>query len=397
MFGKSIKLFKLFGFQVNIDLSWLVLAILVTWSLAMGYFPYRYAYLSQTTYWIMGAFGAVGLFLSIVLHELGHSLVSRKQGMPMKGITLFIFGGVAEMTDEPPTASSEFFMAIIGPIISVVLGAAFYVIYLIGEQFLWPVPVSGIFYYLGWINGLLAVFNMLPAFPLDGGRVLRSFLWRRNGNLRKSTQTASKIGAGFGAGLIALGVLSFLFGNFIGGMWWFLLGMFLRNAAKASFKQLEIRNALKGEPIEHFMNRNPVSVPADISIEDLVRDYVYTYHFRMFPVMSDSSVLGCISTKQVKDIPREEWGRHSVREILIPCSKDNAVAPDTDAMDVLTILQRTGNSRLLVMDRDRLEGVVSLKDLLRFLALKLDLEGDAGEDLLPPHRRTSSSGGWHSD
>jgi Zn-dependent protease/predicted transcriptional regulator len=390
MFGKSIKLFKLFGFQVNIDLSWLILAVLVTWSLAMGYFPYRYAYLSQTTYWIMGALGAVGLFLSIVLHELGHSLVSRKQGMPMKGITLFIFGGVAEMTDEPATASSEFFMAIVGPIISLGLGAAFYIIYLLSEQSLWPIAVSGIFYYLGWINGLLAVFNMLPAFPLDGGRVLRSYLWRRNGNLRKSTQTASKIGAGFGAGLIALGVLSFLFGNFIGGMWWFLLGMFLRSAAKASFKQLEIRNALKGETIDRFMNRNPVAVPADISIDRLVHDFVYTYHFRMFPVMGDSKVLGCISTKQIKDIPREDWGQHSVREILVPCSGDNAVAPDTDAMDVLSILQRTGNSRLLVMDGDKLAGVVSLKDLLRFLSLKLDLEGGAGEGFLPDHKTSSS-------
>jgi Zn-dependent protease/predicted transcriptional regulator len=389
MFGKSIKLFKLLGFQVNIDLSWLILALLVTWSLAMGYFPYRYAYLSQTTYWIMGALGAVGLFLSIVLHELGHSLVSRKQGMPMRGITLFIFGGVAEMNDEPPTARAEFVMAITGPIVSIALAAAFYAIYLFGKQIQWSVSVSGIFYYLWWINGLLALFNMLPAFPLDGGRVLRSFLWRRTGNLRRATYSASRIGSGFGAGLIALGVISILFGNFIGGMWWFLIGMFLRNAANSSYKQLEIRNALKGESIERFMNRNPVAVPADISIDELVHNYIYTHHFRMFPVMRESNVLGCISTKQVKDIPREEWGRHSVQEILIPCSKDNAVAPETDAMDVLSILQRTGNSRLLVMDRDRLVGVVSLKDLLRFLSLKLDLESDEEKDLLQD-RKTSS-------
>ncbi len=382
MFGKSIKLFKLLGFQVKIDFSWLILAVLVTWSLAQGYFPFRYENLSKNTYWIMGVFGALGLFFSIVLHELGHSVISRKQGMPMKGITLFIFGGVAEMNEEPPTARSEFMMAIIGPVVSVVLAVGFYLIYVIGKQLQWPVPVSGIFHYLGWINGLLAVFNMLPAFPLDGGRVLRSYLWNRKGNLRRATYSASRIGAGFGAGLIGLGVLSILFGNFIGGMWWFLIGMFLRGAAKASYKQMEIRDALKGEPIGRFMNKNPVTVPASISIAELVHDYIYAYHFHMFPVARDSKILGCISTKEVKKVPREEWDRHSVQEMLSPCSKDNTVSPDTDAMDVMSILQRTGSSRLLVMDQERLVGVIALKDLLQFLSLKLDLEGEESEKLL---------------
>jgi Zn-dependent protease/CBS domain-containing protein len=391
MFGKSIKIFGLLGFQVKIDLSWLILALLVTWSLARGYFPFRYENLPSSTYWIMGAFGTVGLFLSIVLHELGHSIISRKQGIPMKGITLFIFGGVAEMNEEPPTARSEFFMAIIGPIVSVVLGVGFYLIYNFGKQIGWPVPVSGVFYYLGWINLLLAVFNMMPAFPLDGGRVLRSFLWSREGNLRKATHSASRIGSGFGAFLIGLGVLSILFGSFIGGMWWFLIGMFLRNAAKSSYIQMEIRKALKGEPIGRFMNQNPVTVPANISVHDFVHDYVYTRHFHMFPVAQESKILGCIGTKEVKKIPKEEWELHSVQEMLSPCSKYNTVSPETDAMDVLSILQRTGSSRLLVMDQDRLAGVVSLKDLLRFLSLKLDLEGEEGEELFRNQQPLSSN------
>ncbi len=382
MFGKSIKLFNLLGFQVKADFSWLILAMLVSWSLAEGYFPFQYANLAKSTYWIMGILGAAGLFLSIVLHELGHSLVSRKQGMPMKGITLFIFGGVAEMTDEPSNARSEFLMAIIGPIVSVVLGISFYVLYWFARQAAWPLPVFAIFKYLGWINLLLAAFNMLPAFPLDGGRVLRSFLWNRKGSLRKATRTASRIGGAFGAVLIGLGVISILFGSFIGGLWWFLIGMFLRSAAKSSYVQMEIRDALKGEPIGRFMSKNPVTVPASISIADLVRDYIYTHHYHMFPVMRDSKIMGCISTREIKKVPKEEWEAHSVQEMLIPCGPDNSVSPDTDAMDVLSLLQRTGTSRLMVLDGGRLVGVVSLKDLLKFLSLKLDLEGNEREETL---------------
>lgn len=383
MIGKSFKIFKLLGFQIKIDPSWLILAILVTWSLARGYFPFRYESLPLHTYWIMGAIGTIGLFLSIVLHELGHSIISRRQGIPMKGITLFIFGGVAEMHEEPATARSEFFMAIIGPVISVLLGIGFYLVYLVGRQFELPVSVSGIFFYLGWINLVLAVFNMLPAFPLDGGRVLRSFLWKRKGNLRQATRLASRIGSGFGAFLILLGVLSVLFGSFIGGMWWFLIGLFLRQAAKSSYVQMEIRDALKGEPIGRFMNPDPITVPADISISDLVHYYVYAHHFHMFPVVQDSKILGSISTQEIKKIPKKEWDHRSVGEALVPCSTDTIVSPETDAMDVLSLLQRTGRSRLPVMDGDRLAGVISLKDLLGFLSLKMDLEGNGGEELLP--------------
>jgi CBS domain-containing protein len=254
----------------------------------------------------------------------------------------------------------------------------------------WPVSLLGIFQYLGWINLLLAVFNMLPAFPLDGGRVLRSLLWKNKRNLKSATHSASRIGAGFGGALIGLGVLSILFGNFIGGMWWFLIGMFLRGAAKSSYKQVEIREALQGEPIGRFMNKNPITVPPGISINEFVQEYIYTHHFHMFPVVRDSEVLGCISTKEVKEITRGEWGRHSVQEMLALCSEENTVNPETDAMDVLSTLQRTGRSRLLVMDQDRLAGVVSLKDLLQFLSLKLDLEGE-GEGNTPERRMSPSS------
>lgn len=378
MLGKPITLFKLFGFDIKIDLSWIFIALLITWSLATGYFPFKVRNLSQASYWFMGTGGALGLFVSILLHELGHSLVARKFGIPIKGVTLFIFGGVSEMEEEPTSAKSEFWMAIAGPLVSFLIALAFYPLYTSSNKLGWPVQMTLVLYYLSWINALLGSFNLVPAFPLDGGRLLRSFLWSRKGSLTWATRIASNIGGGFGLGLILLGVISLFQGNVIGGIWWFLIGLFLRNASRMSYQQLEVRMALEGEPIKRFMQSDPVAVPPAISIDDLVHDYIYKYHFRMFPVLRDSKLLGCITMKEVKGVPRSEWNRHSVQELVTPCSKDNAIGPNMDAVHVLSTMNRTGNSRLMVVDQDRLVGVVTLKDLLAFLSLKVDLEGGNG-------------------
>jgi Zn-dependent protease/CBS domain-containing protein len=374
MFGKRIKLFKLLGFEVSIDLSWIIIAGLVTWSLAAGLFPYLYPGLEQQTYWFMGIVGALGLFASIVAHEFCHSLVARKFGMPMKGITLFIFGGVAEMGDEPPTAKAEFFMAIVGPLSSIAIGAVFYGIYRIGASSGWTDPVNAVIYYLAYINGILAAFNLLPAFPLDGGRVLRSILWGAKGNLRWATRVSSTIGSAFGIGLIVLGIFQFIYGNIIGGVWMFLIGMFLRNAAQMSYQQLLVRKALEGESVRRFMNTNPVAVQDSITVEQLVEDYIYKYHYKMFPVMSGDKLVGCITTKQVKEIPREAWNHETIREAASACSLENTVSPDTDAVKTLAMMNQSGVSRLLVVEGGRLLGVVTLKDLLDFFSLKVELE-----------------------
>jgi Zn-dependent protease/predicted transcriptional regulator len=323
-----------------------------------------------------------------VVHEFSHSLVARRYGLRMKGITLFIFGGVAEMGDEPGNAKTEFLMAIAGPVTSIVIGFIAYAIYRAGEP-AWPIPAVGIFYYLSWINWVLAGFNLIPAFPLDGGRVLRSILWYWNGNLSRATRVASVIGSGFGILLILLAVWELFTGGFIAAMWYFLLGLFLRDAAQSSYRQLIIRQALQGEPVRRFMNTDPVTVPPDLSIEQLVEDYVYKQHYKMFPVvpLGSEHLAGCVTTSAVKRVPREEWQQHSVREVLQPCSNDNTISPDTDAVKALAQISRSGQSRLMVVDRDRLVGVISLKDLMRFLAAKLDLEGDSrsGTPHMLPH------------
>jgi Zn-dependent protease/predicted transcriptional regulator len=375
MFGKRIKLFKLLGFQVNVDLSWIIIAVLIAWSLSTGLFPFHYTNLSTRTYWLMGTIGAIGFFLSIIVHELSHSLVARKYGMPMKGITLFIFGGVAEMGDEPPSPAAEFMMAVVGPLSSIVVALMFYGIYAAGQGSL-PPPVTGVVKYLAWINGILAGFNLVPAFPLDGGRLLRSILWGIKGNLRQATRIASRIGSAFGVFLIVVGFLNIIRGNFVGGMWWFLIGMFVQGAAKASYQQLLTRKALEGEPLRRFMNSDPVTVPASVSVDQLVEDYIYRYHYKMFPVVENGGrLIGCVTTKQVKELSREEWDQKKVGDIARDCSEDNSIKPDADAVEALSGMRRNGASRMMVVDEGKLVGIISLKDMVKWLSLKMDLEG----------------------
>jgi Zn-dependent protease/predicted transcriptional regulator len=376
MFGRRITLFQLFGFEVRVDASWLIIAALVIWSLALGLFPALLPGFTMGTYWWMGLVGAVGLFLSIIIHELSHSLVARRYDLPMRGITLFIFGGVAEMGGEPQSPKVEFLMAIAGPLTSVVLGGMCYGLAMMAKNGEWAPQLVAILAYLSWINWLLAAFNMVPAFPLDGGRVLRAALWHFKKDIGSATRTASRFGSGFGVLLMVLGVYRLFVGDFISAIWYFLIGMFLKNASRASYEQLILQQALAGEPVERFMRTKPVTVPADLSIQNLVDDYLFRYDFKMFPVVRDADRLaGCVSTKDVKQIPKEEWSEHRVEEVTEPCSEVNTVTPDTDALKVLSKMRENGVSRLLVTDHEHLVAVVSLKDLLTFVARKLELNG----------------------
>jgi Zn-dependent protease len=374
MFTKRITLFSLFGFEVRVDLSWLFLAVLVTWSLAAAVFPPYYPDLPRSTYWSMGVAGAAGLFFSIIFHEMCHSLVARHYGLPMTGITLFLFGGVAEMSDEPASPSVEFLMAVAGPISSFVLAFAFYLLNLGSESLGLPVGLTGVLYYLGFINLILAVFNLVPAFPLDGGRMLRAALWYWTGNLRWATRLASRIGNGFGILLMILGVVNVLQGNVIPGMWWFLIGMFVRGAASMSYQQVLIRQGFEGVPVRRVMTETAVSVPPSLSLADLVHDYFYQHYHKTFPVVDAGRIVGIVSVRNVKPVPRERWGEARVADVMAPLSAENSIRPDANALDALQLMTRTGNSRLVVVAGNALVGIVSLKDLMNYLFLKLELE-----------------------
>ncbi len=374
MFGKPMTLFRIFGFEVKVDWSWLILGALIVWSLATGLFPVWYKGLEKADYWAMGVAGALGLFLSIVFHELWHSLIARRFGLNMRGITLFLFGGVSEMADEPPSPKAEFFLAVAGPISSVGLAAIFLAVsyLLIGHG---PTtPITGVLNYLGYLNLVLAGFNLIPAFPLDGGRVLRAILWGAWNDLRRATRVAASVGAGLGAGLMFLGVVQFFMGSSVGGIWTFIIGMFVRSAARSSYRQLLFRGALEGVPVRQFMVADAVTVKPGTTVEKLVDDYIYKYHFKMYPVVDGEELVGCVTLDQVKGLARADWASHNVGELARGCSPENTIRPDEDVMKALALMQRTGRSRLLVAEGGKLAGVISLKDVMGYIALKLDLE-----------------------
>ncbi len=373
MFGKRISLFKLFGFHVKMDFSWFILAILIVWSLARGLFPHFYEGLSASTYWIMGVAGAIGLLFSIVFHELWHSLIARRFGLPMKGITLFIFGGVAEMSEQPPSPKAEFFMAISGPLASIFLGLGLLVLSFLGSGIGLSKALMGVIEYLAWINLILAGFNLIPAFPLDGGRVLRSVLWGWKDNINWATNISSKIGSAFGFGLIMFGVFQVIMGNFIGGAWMFLIGLFIRSSSQMSYKQMILRNSLSGEKVSKYMITDPAVVSPDINIEELVEDYIYRYHYKMYPVVKEGKLLGCVELKNVKDIPKEKRPSKKVRDIMEKCSESNTISQDEDAVKALSLMQQNKRSRLIVVNGDKLAGIISIKDLMDFLSIKIDL------------------------
>jgi Zn-dependent protease/predicted transcriptional regulator len=374
MLKRKTELFKLLGFTVSIDASWGIILFLVVWTLAQGAFPAYYPDLSMQTYWLMGIIGALGLFLSIIIHEFSHALVARKYGLNIKGITLFIFGGVAEMKEEPDKPKTEFLMAIAGPITSLVLSLLFGMLHQAATAAELSVPVIGILGYLSAINMLLALFNMVPAFPTDGGRVLRSIFWWIKGDIRWATLMASRISVFFAMIIVFTGFIHMIEGNVVGGIWWVLIGSFLFSASNASYQSLVIKQSFRGKSVREFMNPNPVSVPSSITLQAFVDDYLYHYHYKMFPVTHKDEFSGFITLKLLKSIPHEEWQRVKVSEVAQKLSPGNTLPAKTPVQDALRIMNESGISRMLVTDKGKVIGMITLKDLLEFFTLKMELE-----------------------
>ena len=367
-----LRLFSFRGIPVRLDASWFPIAVLVAWSLAAQLFPAWRPGLSRSTYWTMGVIGALGLFASIVVHEFCHALIARRHHIPIEGITLFVFGGVAEMGAEPPSAKSELAMAVAGPLASIGIAAAA----LAGSALAggWPGAVVTVLAYLGAVNLLLATFNLLPAFPLDGGRIFRALLWRRHGDLVRATRTAARVGTVFGTLLMALGGVRFLLGDLLGGVWSFLIGLFLRQAADASYQQVLVRRALADEPVRRFMTVGPDLGPAGRFARRIPGRVRLSLPPQAVSGPGHGHLLGMISTEQLRGVPRADWPFRKVSAVTVPLSDAATVTPDTAALQALGRMRQTGRSRLLVVDHGRLAGVLSVRDLLDFLALKLELE-----------------------
>lgn len=380
MFTTRWQPFRLLGIPIFIDMSWLVILALLTLSLASvfplllkQYFPGVPDNLTSAEYWGLGLIAAVCFFGCILLHELGHALVARAQGTPIRGITLFLFGGVAEMAEEPDSARHEFLMAIAGPLVSIVLGVGLGILASVGHDSNWPHPLVIILGYLAFINLLLAAFNLVPAFPLDGGRVLRSILWFATGSLHTATHWASILGQLFAWLFIAWGVLQLFTGNWLGGIWMGLIGMFLNGAARASYQQVQVREALHGEPVRRFMHEETLTVPPSLDLHHWVDDFVYRYHRRMFPVAAGGHLEGVIETQALSRVARNEWDERTVADVMRSDFSDLVISPDAEADEALAKMQRAGSNYLLVTDGDNLLGTVSMADLLRFLELKMEM------------------------
>ena len=346
MFGRRFNIMTIAGFKIGIDISWFFIAILLTWTLAVGYFPFIVPKQPEDTYWLMGFIGMLGLFISVILHEMGHAIVARHFGLPTEQITLFIFGGVAEMKEEPTSAKTEFLVAIAGPIVSILIAVCMYFITLLGQMQNWSPIVTGITGYLSFINAVVVLFNLIPAFPLDGGRVFRSLIWWSTNSLSYATKIATRLGGAFGFGFILFGILMIVFGDLIAGMWWMLIGFFLRQASISSREQFFVKSELQGEKVTTFMTKDPLSVPPNITVQEFINQYVYKTHHHLYPVVDNGNVLGYVSLKEVKRQMPSEWPKLTVEQIMVPLSKIETVNPDTSAFDALELIQKADTPTL---------------------------------------------------
>jgi Zn-dependent protease len=369
-----IRLFRVLGIPISLDVSWLIILALSTWTLQQ-LFATEVPDQAPETYWLMGGSVSLAFFGCILLHELGHAVVARSTGIPVRGITLFLFGGVAEMEREPPSAGGEFFMAIAGPVVSLVLAGVCWLLATMGSDARWPEPLVAGLAFLSVMNVMVLAFNLVPAFPLDGGRVLRSILWGLWGDLRRATYWAALLGQGFAWFLIFMGIADVVTGNFR-GLWLGLIGLFLNNAARASYREVLMQKMLEGEPVRHFMNTDPVVVPPHLDLRHLVDDYVYRYHRKLFPVASNGHLEGVIRTQALRQYPRDEWDRHTIGEAMNQDWNALSIPADADALKALARMKQTGSTGLLVTEGDHLVGMVNLKDLMRFLDHKMALENE---------------------
>ena len=376
MLDRRIRLFSIFGFDVRIDASWLLLAALIAWSLAEGVFPELSPGLAAATYWWMSLAVTIGLLLSIVFHEAAHSLVARRFGISIRGITLFVFGGVAEMEGEPRDPRSEFLMAVAGPVSSLLLAAVFLMLCAAAGRADLPTPLVGTLWYLGYANGILGLFNLVPAFPLDGGRMLRAGLWTWRGDIIWATRIAAGVGGLFGLLLVVFGIMEVFRGDFIGGIWQFLIGMFIRGAAGTAYQQTVAEQVFGNLTVAQIMDVKLVAAAPTMTVADFVDAYVYRLHCRDVPVAQDGKIIGMVGTRQVAALGRPEWPGTTIGQIMVPCTDADVVEADSRALDALVKLSRAHRSRLFAVENGRFVGVISLRDFAEILAVRLDLLGD---------------------
>jgi Zn-dependent protease len=360
----TISLGRILGIPIGVDYSWFLIFALLTWSLATGYFPAEFSNWPVAQYWIVGAVTVIFMFGSVVLHELGHSIVALRYKIPVRSITLFIFGGIAQIGAEPPSAVSEFWIAIAGPVVSFALALFFG---LLQSLFGALAPLLAVAKYLAYINGTLGLFNLVPGFPLDGGRVFRAILWGITHDLRRATRIAANVGRVIAFIFILVGVWQVFKGNFGNGLWIAFIGWFLESAASSQLQQQTIRDLLAGHHVADAMRRDFTSILPGTTLEQLINTHILGSGQRSLVVKEADRLAGLLTLHNVKAIPSSAWSSTTAAQVMIPMEKMKWIRPETDLVDALGEMDRDGVNQLPVMLGDQIQGMLGRGDVINFL------------------------------
>jgi Zn-dependent protease/CBS domain-containing protein len=385
---RGLHLCTLAGVRVRIDPSWLLVFFLVLWSLTAGYFPRLHPGYDWVVYGAVGALATLLFFGSVLLHEMAHAVVANRVGNEVRQITLFVFGGMSEMTGESRTPAAEAKIAGVGPLASIALGALFWLVAMLVVRWSSNDLIAGTLGYLATINLALAAFNLLPGFPLDGGRLLRAWFWHRSGDLAQATARAARWGAGVAIGLMVFGALEIFAGGLLGGFWLILIGLFLRGAADAGYRGMLADQILADARVRDVMVRDPVTIPAEATVADAIEESFLRHGYGGYPVARDGTVVGLVALSQVRQCPAEERSRRRVDEVMRPLSDDLVCRPDETAAGAVRRMVQADTGRLVVLDGGRVVGLLTRSGIARYVQLRAELVGPTS----PAHGKPATTG-----
>jgi Zn-dependent protease len=361
---QHISLGRIFNIPIGLDYSWFLIFGLIAWSLATSYFPAEFKNWSTAEYWIVGAATAILFFVSVLLHELGHSIVALRYKIPVRSITLFIFGGIAQIAAEPPSAVAEFLIAIAGPLVSFLLAGFFAVMQLSAGSL---APLFALAQYLAYINGTLGLFNLIPGFPLDGGRVFRAIVWGVTHNFQRATTIAATVGRVVAFLFILVGVWQIFTGNLFNGVWIAFIGWFLESAANAQLSQQHLHNLLAGHTVSQAMSQNYALVPGELSLQQLADEHILGSGRRFFVVEQMGQPIGLLTITSLNKIPRSDWSRMTAAQAMTPVDQFHLLKSDTGLAEALEEMNMDDIGQLPVIDDGKVEGILSREGVMNFL------------------------------
>ncbi len=368
MFSNSLKVARIFGINVEIDMTWLIVFMILSYSLATNYFPSALPGAGETMWWVLGVSATLLLFASVLVHEFAHSLVAIKEGHTIKRITLFIFGGVAHLEEEPRTSIAELKITIVGPLSSLGLALLFWLIYLVVPQ---ATPVAAATFFLASINLTISLVNLVPAFPLDGGRVLRALIWYFKKDLLTATRVSVMAGSAFAFLLMGIGFYTILTISIM-GLWYIFLGWLLYQAGQNSYTQVTLKNSLSGYRVKDLMTDQVVVVSTELNIRELVNEF-YRYKVGAFPVVGGSALAGMVTMNQVRNVDRRQWDQYKVRDVMTPIDACIKMHPEDEAADAMMEMAKKNAGRILVMEEGKLVGILSNTDVMRLIRMRTAL------------------------